>query len=480
MTKSLAFNEFSNSRVDNNRWQPYFILGIIANAAIWGSAAFILKVQRPIYTSTLNTTLPGSGSAAHVSLPNIGQASYESSSPYGNSSTQDPRETYKAIATSEPVIKAAAKKLNMSLYSFGMPRLKVVQNTTIMRFDFNGESPNEAQNKSLAFYQAFQARLNELRAQEAVQRDAGFQSSLSTSKTKLQIAQKRLSDYKARSGLNSNDQITALSNNIEGLRKERAQILAQQQQASTRLKEISAKLKLSPQQAVDAFVLQTDQIFQQNLKNYSETSAVLVVLESKLLPNHPTVVDQEARRDAAQKALLTRSQSLLGRPVSQATLQLLNLNSTNVSARENLFQELFAVRAGEQGFQSQAQEMNQQIALLEGRLKTLAQQESTLEALKRDLLVAEAVFSSTLARLDIGRSNAFGSYPLIQTLIEPTLPLTPSFPKPSFVLLGATLGSLFLTTGFLLLWLRDRKISMPEQEREAEQELENSVRISRI
>ena len=127
MTKSLTtFNEFSNSRVDNNRWQLYFLLGIVANAAIWGSAAFILKVQRPIYTSTLNTTLPGSGSAAHVSLPNIGQASYETSSPYGNSSTQDPRETYKAIATSEPVIKAAAKKLNMSLYSFGMPRLKIL------------------------------------------------------------------------------------------------------------------------------------------------------------------------------------------------------------------------------------------------------------------------------------------------------------------------------------------------------------------
>lgn len=463
MTKSITISDnFSQVRADNNPWQLHFILGIVANVAIWGSALFLLKMQ-PIYTSKLVANVPSSGSASHVNLPNIGQASYESSSPYANS-IQDPRETFEVIAKSEPVLRAAAKQLNMSLSSFGQPWIKTQVNTTIIMFEFKGESPDEARDKTLAFYQAFQARLNQLRAQEATQRDVGFQSTLSASKTKLEIAQKRLSDYKARSGLNSNDQISALSNNIEYLRRQRAEILGQQQQASTRLREISASLKLSPQQAVDAFVLQTDQIFQLNLKDYSESSAALVVLSSKLLPNHPAILTGKAKQDATQRALLSRGQYLLGRPISQATLQPLNPSSTNASARETVFNELVTVRGYELGLQSQAQELNKQILKLEGKLKILAEKESTLEALNRDFRVAEAVFSTSLTKLDIGRSNAFGSYPLIQILVEPSLPLTPNFPKPYFVLLGAVSGSLFITTGFVLLWLRQRKIGSLEQE----------------
>jgi uncharacterized protein involved in exopolysaccharide biosynthesis len=71
--------------------------------------------------------------------------------------------------------------------------------------------------------------------------------------------------------------------------------------------------------------------------------------------------------------------------------------------------------------------------------------------------VAEAVFSSTLTRLDIGKSNASGSYPLIQVVAEPSLPDSATSPKKSYVYFGAAVGSLFSTTGLVLLWLRSCK-----------------------
>lgn len=466
MTDSITISSSSQkSEVNQGSWQRYLLLGLVTNAAFWGSALLYLKLTPPTYTSHSAINLPSSGSAANVNLPGIGEASYENSSPYAISSSQDPRESYKFIAQSEPVMQAAAAHLNMSLREFGKPRIKIIDNTTIMEVDFKGASPDEARNKSLAFYQFLEARLNQLRTQEAIRRDGSFQAGLSSSQKKLEIAHKRLSDYKARSGLSSNEQINELIVNVEQLRRQRAEILAQQQQVSTRLRQLSANLNLSAQQATDAFVLQTDQTFQQNSKDYSEASAGLVILGSKFLPNHPTVVAQKAKRDATQEALLARSQSLLGRPVSQATLKQYNLSSTNFdAARETLFQELVTVQADQQGLQAQAQAIDQQIAQFEVRLKNLAQQESTLDALKRDVQVAEAVFSSTLARSDIGRSsNAFGSYPLTQTLIESTLPETPSSPKEKFVLLGAALGSLFSTTGLVSLWLRKRKTWRPER-----------------
>ncbi|WP_341529394.1 hypothetical protein WKK05_08860 [Nostoc sp. UHCC 0302] len=462
MTNYIEISERSGKTVvSRKRWQRYLLLGLATNVAFWVLAFLYLKITPPTYSSESAINLPGVGSNTNLNLPDIGQASYENSSPYSSSSSQDPRENYKFIAESEPVLKAAAAQLNMSLKEFGSPRLKVVDNTTIVTVEFKGSSPEEARSKSLAFYKALEDRLNQLRIQEAIKRDAGFQVALKSSQKKLQVAQTKLSDYKARSGLNSEEQIKDLTTNIEQLRRQRAEIIAQQQQASSRLKQLSANLKLSAGQATDAFALQTDQIFQQNLKNYSEASAALTVLESKFLPNHPTVIAERAKRDAAESALLARSQSILGRPVSLSNLGQLSLNNTNsgTASRETLFQELITVQVDQKGLTTQAQAINQQIVQLENRLKKLAQQESYLDALKRDMQVAEAVFSSTLARLDLGKSNAFGSYPLVQIVAEPSLSDTdsPVTPKKTYVYLGAAAGSIFSSIGITLLWLRDRK-----------------------
>lgn len=448
MTKSLSLFNNSSSKVNNNRWQPYLLLGIVANAAIWGSAFFVLQFQPPAYKSSLNVILPGTSDGA-VSVPNVGNATYQNLSAF----SQDTRATYSIIATSQPVVTAAAKQLNIPLKSFSPDnyRIKLVPNTTMMTFETKAATPKEAEDKTLAIYQAFQTRLNVLRAQETLQREAGFQSALSSAQQRLEIAQKRLSDYKASSGLNSNAQVVALSNNIDQLRAQKTQLLVQEQQTRTRLKELSKSLNPSAQQAESASLIETDQIFQQNFKLYNDTSAALVDLSSIFLPDHPAVVAQKARQDAAQKAMLARSQYLLGRPINQATLKQLNPVITNGSARE-----LITLQADLRALQSQSQETNQQIIQLEGRLKSLAKQETTLDAFTRDFKVAEAVFTSTLGKLDVGKSNVFGSYPLIQTLSTPTLGL--SSPIQNFVLVGASLGSLLITTGITTLWLRKRKI----------------------
>lgn len=467
MTK-ISSQSFSKSPNRNNRWSYYLLIALMANAAIWSSALLVIRIKKPVYISTSTATLPETKSAANVNLPNIGQAYYENSSPYANSSIQDPRETYKIIAESGAVLKAAASQIDMPLQEFGKPRVKIVLNTTLINFDFKGATPEEARNKSLAFHQAFQTRLNQLRAKEISQQEIGFQNTLGSAKQKLQIAQQALSAFKANSGLVSNEQLKDLSTNIEQLRRQKAEVSAQQQQISSRVGQLSANLNVSSQQAADAFALQSDQIFQQNLKDYSDASATLTQLNARFLPDHPTVVEQQARRDASREAFLSRGQNLLGRSIDEPTIQQYALNQVNSqSAREALFQGLVSSQADQQGLKAQVQEIDRQIALLEGRLRNLAQSESTLDALKRDVQIAEAVFSSTLTKLDISRANAFGSYPLIQILSEPTLAETPNTPKPELILLGAALCSLFINTGIALLYLRKPKNKAYKRELES-------------
>ncbi|MBD2310717.1 hypothetical protein H6G20_03365 [Desertifilum sp. FACHB-1129] len=454
-------------------WLPYIFLGLVTNAAVGGAAYYYLETTPPTYTSTWAVTLPSLGSSTNINLPGIGGAYSQVRSPY-DGQAGDPRENYRFIASSDPVRNTAAESINLLPGEFGRPRIEVVGNTTLMTFEMNGDTPQEAYNKAIAHYRAFESRLDQLRIQEATERDASVAAALSNAQQKLEESQRRLSEYKAQTGLASDEQVTQLSVNIEGLRRQRAELIAQQQQTTARLRELSTELQLSASQANDAFVLKADQLFDQYRQNYSEATSTLNVLTARYGPNHPTVVRERRRQEAAQAAMFERSQELLGRPADQVTLAQLNLGSSTMgaSARETLFQSLVQVQVDQQGLQAGAQELTEQILQLEQRLGTLAQYSTTLDALRRDLQISEAVFSSTLASLDAGRSNIFGSYPRIQLLTDPSLPDGQSSPNKKLVFLGAALCMLFINTGLFALWLRQRAVSRRRQLKQQTEKVE--------
>lgn len=457
----IPYNLSGNLTKSQGRWLFYVFLGIVTNSAMWGLALLYLKVTPPIYKSNWALTLPGTASSTSVNLPEVGTASSQAVSPYAIQS-QDPRENYKFILTSQPVQKAAATQINVSPEEFGEPRIKIIDNTSLISIELSANSPEEAQKKSWALYKAFKARLNELRAQESAQREAGVQVVLSEAYKKLEISRKRLSHYQVQSGLSSNTQIEQLSVQIEDLRRKRAEILAQQQQSSTRISQLSKNLNLTVSQAKDILTLKADQLFQQHLKDYIDANAKLNALISKYLPEHPTVVQQRGLRDSAKIALLTRGESLLGRPLDGSAMAQLNVGGSNLSGseRESFLQTLITAQVGQRELEAQARELDRQIALLEVRLKTMSQYWSNLEALRRDLQISETVFSSTAASLDLGKSNIFGSYPEVQLLTEPSLPKSPSSPKKKLVVLGAGVCSLLWTSGLVLLGWRARRIQL--------------------
>jgi uncharacterized protein involved in exopolysaccharide biosynthesis len=446
-------------------WILYLLLGLATNAAMWGLAFFYIKATPAVYISNWTLSLPGTVTNTRLNLPNSGTASSEAVSPYANTA-QDPRENYKFIATSKQVQKAAATQLNIPEEKFGQPRIKIVNNTTLITFELSGRTPEEAQKKSFAFYKAFQARLNELRTEEVAQREAKMQGPISDAQKKLALAQKRLSDYQVGSGLSSATQIEQLSNTIEELRKRRVEVGAQQQQSSASLRQLSTNLDVSAPQASDAFILKADQQLQQYLKEYNASTAALVLLNSKYLPDNPAVVREQSKLDSVKAAIVARSRSLLGRPVNEATLAQLNIGGSDQSGtpRETLFKDLVTSQVEQQGLKANVQELDQQIAQLEARLKTLARSGSTLESLRRDLQLAEAVFSSTLASSDLGKSKLLGSYPEVQLLAEPSLPDSPTSPKKKLILLGAALGSLLTDSGIALLLLyKHRQIKLSKK-----------------
>lgn len=435
------------------RYARYAAIGLATNIVLWGITLTYLKTAKPVYTSGWAVIVPGAGSGVSVNLPEIGQASSSSSSPFGSAS-MDPRANYQFLITNESVLEEAANELKIPAKQLGKPKVKLVDNTSIMEFEVTGPTAKDAQMRSYAIYNAFQSKLSKLRLEEVAKREQGSQGTLVSSREKLQQAQNNLSEYKAMSGLSSGDQVKDLSNNIEQLRKQRAESYAQAQQSTVRLGQLSSDLDIEVPEASQAFLLQADQLFQQYLKDYNESSSTLAVIQAKWGDNHPLVLKEVTRRDAARTALINRASSLLGRKITLLTLQKLLIKTESGSSRESLFRDLVALQAEQQGVIAQNEALTSQIEELESRLQRLVQKQSKLDKLQRELQIAEAVFASTLAKLDLGKSDIFISYPITQLIAEPSLPDEKTTPKPSIVFAGAGVASVLITTGLVLLWWR--------------------------
>ncbi|MGI0480114.1 GumC family protein [Geminocystis sp. CENA526] len=456
MVKAIPSNIIEAKSQKRIGWRIFRYLGVaaLANGMVWGLALYYLKTTMPSYTSELILNVAGSGQGVNVNLPDIGQAVTSTTSAFGSSS--DPRENYKLIASNNTVLQEAANSLKLPLEDFGSPQIKIINNTTTFKIEITGNSPEKAQQKAQALYEALANRLDFLRTTEQNSRNEAIQSAVNEAESKLTKAQSRLSDYKMQSGLSSSDQVGYLINTIEQLRKQRAELITQTSQSEATLKQLSETLQTSSPEASDSLTLQSDQEFQNSLKEYTQITLELEALKESRGENYPDVLELKDKQQTALNIFLKRGESLLGKSLDQNSLQNLNLDNTSGLGikRGELYQKIVTLESEHKGFVGQLEALNQQIKELEARLTVLVDKARTLDSLLKEVQIAEAIFTSTLAKVDLGKSDPFGSFPLLQLIEEPSLPEDPTSPKTKLVIIGAGLGSILVTFGLTILWWR--------------------------
>lgn len=446
------------SLLPRNRPLRYLALAIAANGLLWGLAFLQVLAAPQVYTSQWTIIFLRGKVSTDIDIPNIGDAAAREDPPTFRKG-EEVQTSYEAIAKTEAVRNAAAAKLGVSPSKIGKISSEMTEGTALMSFQVYGPSPEDAQKKAYAYHEALLERLNQLRRQQAAEQEAGFEQSLGVTRQRLTLAQQQLADYKAKSGLVDDAQIDQLSLNIETLRQQQAQLLAEQQETRTRLAILSQQLDVSPQQARDAFGLQVDPLLQQYLDNHSEATAGLSALTAKLGPNHPLVARAAKQQAATQAGLQARGQQLLaGQPVDDRALSHLNIGSKG-TAREDLFRMLVNEDTDQQGLTAQTRELNRQRTNFDQRLTRLVQQNSTVEALNRNMQIAQAIFSSTLGGLDASKMDLFGSYPPIGLVAEPSLQQEPIRPQQATILTNAAIGSGVVTAALLILWLRKNSVT---------------------
>lgn len=446
---------------DQGRGLRYSIVFTLMIFFIWGPSLIYLKLAKPVYTSKWALILPGTGVNTSVNLENIGQATTSSRSAYGSNSIS-PKVNYKSIAGSQVVLEQAAKKISMDVRTFGKPRIKLVDQTSLIFFEVKGESGEQAQQKSYALYDALETTLTQLRNDEIQRREKSVREMLTGGREKLKQTRDSLLAYQAESEMVAIAQFNQLSTALGEKKLQLVGLKIEQSGLAGERDRLVNILRLNAEQASAALMLQTDLVFQENSLHFAQADALLARQILKMGTNHPEVVKTRDTWLAAKQKLQNRMQKLVGKRDAKTLLRLM---LSPDKTRGSLLERLILLDAESQGLNKKINQLNKQIDSMRERLNNDTKSAAVLDDLKRDHQIAEAVFSSALARIDTGKSDVYASYPLIQILTAPSLPEKPTTPNPLYVFLGAGTATSISLFGILILWTRKpwlRKILLSE------------------
>jgi len=448
-------NPFGLSAADRANLVIIARRSLIGALLAWALAAAYLGLTPVKYVSRWTLILPGSSQSATMHLETIGQATSTATSPFGSVSLS-PKVVYKEIADSDNVRIAAAETLGMSYKDFGRPRIKLIDETGLMQFEMAAGTAELAQKKALASIGALNRQLEVLRRDELAKRAAAITENLKGYQEAVDSARHRIAEVQQKSGLVSINQFNETVASLASVRRRLSDLsgdLGRLQQEQVRLVE---RLGVDSAGAGVALRMAGDPALAKIVSDYADAFALHTVESNRLGPANPVMIAIDKRRDATRDEL-RRLLARLG-VESDAEGRVLLL-MTNVSRQAELFQLLVRNEALADGKRREIESITADKDRLEAEVTRLSGAAAALEDLRKDHLLAEAVYSSALARVDTSKSDIYGAYPIVQVLAAPNLPEGHEQPRRLYAIAGGMLGTLFSFFAGGLAWLHYQQTS---------------------
>lgn len=435
---------------DAGRLPRYALLTALLLGGIWLPLSSFLAYAPTSFTSSVSLILPGSGAGASINLAEIGQASSSSSSAF-SSSRISPTQTYKRLLTAHRVRKAAAEALDTELRDFGAPKIKLVDETSLIHFDMSALDPQVAQDRASALLDAFFAELDHLREDEIIRREKAIAATLKSYREDVEQIRAEITSAQENSGLVSFGHYNELVARRDTAKDVLADIAARRQDADNAMEALALQLNTTPEIAAANLRLHADPEFQELAKLFSQLSAEHVYLQGRFGSNHPQMTNALSKLNRAQRAIADHAMRVtnIESPVLQAKLDL----SPDLK-RGDLLAELVQMRATCKGLAAREAEQRSRLAEMNAEIEALAPIATRLDDLNRDYQVAEAVLTSATARADTAKSDTYASYPLVQVLQDASFPDDPSGRKAKIALAAGIAGSMMILLGMLLAWIR--------------------------
>lgn len=432
------------------RWIRYIIVLVISFLIVWLPVVMYTRYVPETYRSQWSIILPGSGVGSSVNLENLGQTSTSVATPYA-SNTVDPKVNYKEIALSLRVLKRAAEYSGIPVKDFKKPKIKLIDQTSIMHAVFVGTSAKEAFKYSKGLLDALEYELSELRRVERQHVETANLEQLSEYENKVRETQKDIFDFQASTLVVSSEQFSFALQDGNYLERSKNEVNIALSAVRGRVDALSSALKLSHSEATDALTLQQDQFLQSHLKNYLAQLGLWQEISSTLGSKHPKVKLARSRVDRASADMRFRARSLLP-DVDSAFLD--RYVSNQSGGNGNLYQELMKLHVDVKSSEAELAYLDKLLEESKFAVSQSALDAARLQELERNHQVANTIFLSAVAKLDLSQSDIYATYPMIQVLVAPTLPASPEKLRRTLAIIGASLGSVLIFLSLVLLWKR--------------------------
>ena len=415
----------------------------------WAAAGAYLLLMPETYVSQWTLILPGAGQTTTMSLETVGQATSNTNSPF-SSVSMSPKVVYREIADSDVVRAAAAKVAGMTFHEFGRPRVKLIDETALMMFEISGPTPDAAYRKATASITALDAQLEVLRKDEVEKRSVAITQNLKGYKDQVEAARRKINEVSVASGLVSTNQFNEIVMSLGTMQRRFTELVAETGRMEQELSRLVERMGLDPAYASVALRLAGDAAMSKVVSDFADANALYTAESQHLGPNNPVLIGYDKRRIAAIETLKRLMAKLnIATDLSARTVVML----MNVSHQAELLQQLVRSEASLQGKRQEIVTIKAEKDRLDAEVTKLSGPAAKLEDLRKDHLLAEAVYSSALARVDTSKSELYGAYPIIQVLAPPTKPESRDQPSRSYAIAAGVAGTLFSLLAWGLAWL---------------------------
>lgn len=429
----------------------YVLLALLV--AIVTFLGLYLALEKPHYKTSWVMLLPGTERASTISIDNIGEARSSGGNAYGSVSIS-PKNTYKEIALSDAVINNAAKEYGVKASAFTKPRITLIDQTPAMKFTFVGESQEELAFRAKLYNDTFHATLDELRNNEIERNFNGIEINLDEAKKRLSQAREAIVEYQIKSSYVSDEQFKRWSDDTEQLRSDHTATQVELASLNAMLDASLYQLGLTPEQAQALLTRQANPTVTTTLKTLSQKLAEQANVHSQYAAGNP--VRKKLDREVSQLTSQVR-QLLNGVPNldNVETPQLYGLLS--VSNIESI-KKVNALLAKQSALMAQSEALQNSRNRYLTRVKSHIQVAATLADLQRVHQIAEAIFSSALAKLDTSRLDIYATYPLTQLLTQPGATIKRDRLQTKLVIVASILIYGMLALALSLIQVRKRVI----------------------
>ena len=435
-----------NSRSDLQNKFITLCLRSLSVILIFYSLLYVFVPRR--YTVRYLYILPGEKNTTSISLPEIGNADTSYGSAGYARSTFDPRENYRSIFLSKPVIENAKKILNVDY--FPNPRIDLTPNSTLISVKVTSPSIKQSIKYARALNKSAISHISELRKSSISERRIPVDSIVQELSQRLNQSQENLAEFQSNSLLQFEEQSKDLLRILSELKSHEIEVSSEIKKYENEIISLENMTGLNERELKFAFLMRDDAIISELMTQYSIVIGKINTNKDILGEQHPQQKNLQNQSSALAESIIKRSQQLLGIKLSIDVINnVYKANSTeNVSS--DIIISLIHKKSTLEGQRGIYNEILKQKTEYRDELNELIELQPKLADLKRDVALSEAVISSALANLEYSESNFYEGYPQIQIIEEPRLEMYKNYVLRTRFILAFLLTLLLTIAGISL------------------------------